>query len=334
MLNLIAKRESLKLKPFQDILEKDLERFRAQYKATLISGVPMIDRIVHHLTKSSGKALRPTLTLMCSRLNGSEPNEETIRAAVIVELLHEATLVHDDVVDEAEKRRGFLSIASKFQNKVAVLFGDYMLAKVLMETLRSRNLQWLDILGETARNMSHGELRQAMHAKRLNIDEVGYISMIKDKTAALFSAGCQIGGITGGMTKEECDQLAQFGFDFGIAFQIKDDLLDIFGDGNLLGKPTGGDFKERKITLPLLAAMRDAPPRESLRIRARLRRGVKRKDISIIKEFIVSYKGDARANEMLIGHLENAKRILNSFPNTEAKNKLMELTDYAILRQK
>lgn len=333
MLNLIIKREKLKLKSFQTILSDDLERFREQYRNTLLSGAPNIDRIVNHLTNSSGKALRPMLTLLCARLAGGEPNEDTIRAAVIVELLHEATLVHDDVVDDADKRRGLLSISGRFQNKVAVLFGDYMLSKVLVETLASRNLQWLDILGDTAQRMAYGELKQAMHAKRLDLDEAGYINVISDKTASLFSAGCQIGGITVGLDQQMCDQLAKFGNHFGISFQIQDDMLDIFGDGSLLGKPTGKDFKERKMTLPLLAAMKIAPDKESRRIRARIRRGLKFNEMKLIREFIVKYEGDIAAEALLKDHLENAKFALDSFPHSQAKEQLINLTEYAITRK-
>ena len=260
---------------FHEPINEDLQRFRARYRETLQSGFGIIDRVVRYLCRTHGKGIRPTLTLLCARLNGSEPNESTIRAAVIVELLHEATLVHDDVVDEADMRRGFPSLRARFKNKISVLFGDYMLANVLNETLSARDLGWLDILSETAQRMARGQLLEAARAKKLDMKEDDYLKMVGDKTAALFSAGCRLGGLTAGMSNDNLKALGVYGEKLGTAFQVRDDMLDMFGDGKGLGKPVGGDLKDRKLTMPILAALSRVEESKARRMRARIRRGLR-----------------------------------------------------------
>ena len=294
-----AKRRGGTLARFQEPVRDDLRLFRKRYRETLTSGHRSIDRVVNYLTRSHGKGLRPTLTMLSARLGSDKPSESTIRAAVIVELLHEATLVHDDVVDEATHRRGLLSLPARFRNKISVLFGDYMLANVLSETLSQRDMRWLDILADTSRRMARGELLEAAHSRRLDLTENDYLMMIGDKTAALFKACCLMGGLTGGLSDELLVHVGEYGENLGMAFQIRDDMLDIFGDGHLIGKPVGGDLKDKKLTLPLLGAMRNSSPREARRIRARIRRGVKRRDVKIITEFIRRFGGDVYAGKRI-----------------------------------
>jgi len=274
------------------------------------------------------------VTLLAASL-GSEgkPNDDAVRAAVIVELLHEATLVHDDVVDEAEMRRGWPSLPAKFKNKVSVLFGDYMLATVLSLTLEARDLDWLDILSTAARRMSRGELLQAARSRTLNMTEGDYIQMISDKTAALFSAACRIGGLCSGLGREQVDILGAYGENLGNAFQIKDDLLDLFGDQGL-GKPLGGDLKQRKLTLPLITALANAPPRDGRRVRARIRRGVRRSEIRDVTDFIRTNKGDLCAMDYLDRFHRSAQDALTSLPDLPARQALWEITDFAVERDK
>jgi len=287
--------------------------------------------VVAYLVSTHGKGIRPTITLLAARLGGEAANERAIKAAVIVELLHEATLVHDDVVDESDTRRGWPSLPARFKNKVSVLFGDYMLASVLASTLEARDLDWLDVLSVTSRRMAKGELLQAVRSRSLDLTEEDYLGMIADKTAALFSAACKLGGLSAGLTRDQIAALGVYGERLGVAFQIKDDLLDLFGDAKI-GKPLGGDLKERKLTLPLLAALAKAPPREARRVRARIRRGVKRGEIKDIREFIRTYEGDRYAEEMMERCRRDAVAALGELPDVPARQVLMQLADFAVER--
>ncbi len=282
--------------------------------------------------RTHGKGIRPTLALLCGFLGDHRPDERCIRAAVLVELLHEATLVHDDVVDDADTRRGWPSLPAKFKNKVSVLFGDYMLSTVLAMTLESRDMKWLDILSETARRMSRGELNQAARAKRVDMNEEDYLKMIGDKTAALFSAACRLGGLTSGLNDEQVEALGVYGEQLGIAFQIKDDLLDLFGDSGI-GKPLGGDLKEKKLTLPLLHILSKVPPREASRIRARIRRGIKRGEIKDIAALVRDQGGESYAVERMELCRQRAVDALNAIPECPAREYLINLTSFAVERR-
>ena len=294
----------------------------------------MIDKVVQFLVKSHGKGLRPTLVLLSAKLDEKPISDAAIRAAVVVELLHEATLVHDDVVDESSERRGLPSLAARFKNKVSVLFGDYMLSNVLTETLNTRDLKFLDILSDTARRMAKGELVQAARAKRLDLTESDYMEMIGNKTAALFSACCRMGRLTNGNNENDLGALDTYGTKFGIAFQIKDDLLDLYGKGDLIGKPTGGDLKDRKLTLPILISLKRSNPREAKRMRARIRRGVKRNELNMITDFIDKYDGKIYAEDKMRNEAEEAVRALSKFKNTQIRNTLEEIVEFAITRRR
>jgi octaprenyl-diphosphate synthase len=282
--------------------------------------------------RTHGKGIRPTLVLLAASLGEARPNEQAIRAAVIVELLHEATLVHDDVVDEADVRRGWPTLSVRFKNKVAVLFGDYMLANVLASTLEARDMVWLDVLSETARRMAKGELLQAARSRSLDMTEADYISMIGDKTASLMNAACRLGGLSAGLSAEQVASLGVYGESLGLAFQIKDDLLDLFGDAGI-GKPVGGDLKERKLTLPLLAALPKAAPREARRIRARIRRGIKRGEIKDIAAFVRQHDGEDYAIRAMNDYRRTAQEALASLPDRPAREKLLQLADFAVERR-
>ena len=333
-MSLLPKHSSEILKRFQAPIEDDLVRFREQYRRTLQSGFKVIDRVVAYLCRSHGKGIRPMLTLLCARLNGGVPNDATIRAAVIVELLHEATLVHDDVVDGSEERRGLPSLQARFKNKISVLFGDYMLASVLRETLSARDLRWLDILSETARRMAKGQLMETARAKRLDMNEADYVEMIGDKTAALFSASCRLGGLTTGLSDDEINALGLYGEKLGTAFQVRDDMLDLFGGGRGLGKPMGGDLKDKKLTLPLLAALSRVDKREARRVQARIRRGVRRGETRKIVKFIRSHDGDVYAENFMKSQVEQAVHALKVLPESQVRSLLEDLADFAVTRGK
>lgn len=332
MIGIQTPTESGKLARFQTLIQDDLREFRQQYRQTLQSGHKLIDQVVAFLVRSHGKGLRPTLTLLCGKLGGASSNENAIRSAVIAELLHEATLVHDDVVDEAPKRRGIQSLASRFKNKVSVLFGDYMLANVLSETIAVKDFRWLEILSEASRRMARGQLLEMVHSRRLDLTEAEYLRMIGDKTSALFSACCKMGGYSAGLPLNMVESLGEYGEKLGLAFQIRDDLLDLFGYGWRIGKPVGGDIKDRKLTLPLIGALEKAPARQVRRIKARIRRGVRRRDMNTIKEFISDYQGEKHAEKAMVYQSEHAIAALQELPDSPVLELMKKLARYAIER--
>lgn len=245
------------------IIAKELAEFELHFKEAVKSKVPLLDRIMQYIVKRKGKQMRPMFVLLCARLGG-EINESTYRAASLVELLHTATLVHDDVVDEADERRGFFSINALWKNKIAVLVGDYLLSKGLLLSLDNNDFKVLQILSEAVKKMSEGELLQIEKARNLNIKESIYYDIIKGKTASLLASACAAGAYTTFTDTESVDKLKAFGENVGMAFQIKDDLFD-YGTQNV-GKPTGNDIKEKKMTLPLIYTLNncDASTRKKI----------------------------------------------------------------------
>ncbi|MFH1861573.1 MAG: polyprenyl synthetase family protein, partial [bacterium] len=285
-----------KFEDFKAALASDLQEVEREMRSVLTSDVKMVDNIVRYIVKRRGKNLRPILTLLCASLFG-KPNSLTIKAAVIVELLHTATLVHDDVVDDSKVRRGFPSINAIWKNKASVLVGDYLLAKALTEMLELRNFAVLDILSITARRMSRGELLQIAKVRKLDITEEVYFDMIADKTAALFSACSELAAVANGQNGEIRTSLRNFGEKIGLAFQIRDDVLDFEGKITLLGKPTLADLKEKKITLPLIHAMFVGEKTEGKRIIRLIDRGMKTKNQSLVLDFIRKHHGMEYAHD-------------------------------------
>ena len=233
-------------------IENELKIFEDKFKDSVRSKVPLLDTIMNYIVKRKGKQMRPLLVLHCAKLFG-EVNESTYRGAALVELLHTATLVHDDVVDESNMRRGFFSINALWKNKVAVLVGDYLLSKGLLLSLKNKDFKALEILSSAVEQMSEGELLQMEKARKLDITEEVYFDIITKKTASLLASCCGIGANSTGVSEEVLEDVIAMGEAVGIAFQIKDDLFD-YGD-NKIGKPTGIDIIEKKMTLPLIYAL-------------------------------------------------------------------------------
>ncbi len=318
---------------FQSILKEDLRRVDQEMYRVLASDVRMVDKVVRYLVKHKGKSLRPTITLLCARLFGS-PNEQAIKIAVIAELLHTATLVHDDVVDESPVRRGFPAINAIWKNKVSVLVGDYLLAKALTEMLDLRDFAVLEIFSSTARRLSRGELLQTAKARKLDITEEVYYDMISDKTAALFSACCELAAVTSGQDGQARESLRIFGEKLGLAFQIRDDVLDFEGRRSLLGKPILGDIKEKKITLPLIHAMRVSQNGEGKKILKLIERGMKPGDRRKILEFLQRHGGIAYAGQAAARLREEALAFVATFPPAPERQALEDFAHYAILRKR
>ena len=231
------------------IIGRELETFEKKFADAVRSQTPMLDRIMKYIIKRKGKQMRPMFVFLSARLNG-EVNESTYRAAALVELLHTATLVHDDVVDESMERRGFFSINAIWKNKIAVLVGDYLLSKGLLLSTSNDDFMHLHILSDAVRLMSEGELLQIEKSRKLNLDEGIYFEIIRSKTASLLASACAVGAYSTSQDKEAMEKMKLFGEKVGIAFQIKDDLFD-YGKEDV-GKPTGNDIREKKLTLPLI----------------------------------------------------------------------------------
>ena len=296
------------------------------------SQVPLLDKVMHYIVKRKGKQIRPILVFLSARIWG-ETTETTYRAATFVELLHTATLVHDDVVDEAEKRRGWLSINAIWKNKIAVLVGDYLLSKGLLLALDNKEYELLHIISYAVKSLSEGELLQIEKARKLDIEEDIYFDIIKKKTASLMASSCAAGAAS--VTKDEItiQRMRQFGETLGIAFQIKDDLFD-YGNGPI-GKPTGIDIKEKKMTLPLIHALSKADRTQKRDIILSIKkRSTKSKTVRDVIAFVKEKGGLEYAAEVMQDYRDQALDLLKGFPESEARVAMEQLVDYVIERKK
>ena len=327
----------LKLKDIIEPIAGDLEEFEREFKRILKSDIFLIDQVVHYLISHRGKRLRPILVLLVSRLNGSPPTLKRLKAAAILELLHTATLLHDDVVDDSYRRRGFPSINSIWKNKVSVLMGDYLFSKSLLAMLHIGDHQAFDIISRTAERMSQGELLQLERSRDFWMEEEIYFRLIADKTAALISAACQLGGLAGGQSPEEVEAMGEFGEKVGIAFQIRDDLLDLLGDENLTGKPIGSDIRENKVTLPLLHALKQARKSEAKNVIRLVRRGSswrsRRSDHRRIVDFIQQHGGIEYATVTAQRFQDQALGLLQPYHSSPYKSSLANLVKFITARE-
>lgn len=314
-------------------IEKELDEFVVLFRKSLKSKVGLLDIVTRFILKQKGKKIRPLLVLLTSQACG-KVTERSYRGAILVELLHTATLVHDDVVDGAESRRGFPSINAIWKNKIAVLMGDYLLAKGLMLAVDSKDFDFLQVITNTVKRMSEGELLQISKTRKLDNDEETYFRIISDKTASLLSTCCSIGAMASTENEEIVKALHEYGENIGLAFQIRDDILDIIGTKSLLGKPLGGDIKEKKLTLPLIHALRTALPADSKKIIREIKRSEKKINVSIIVDFIMQHNGVDYAEKKALEIIERAKNNLSVLPDSEAKRSLLLLSDYIIERKK
>ena len=313
-------------------IENELKIFEDKFKDSVKSKVPLLDTIMNYIVKRKGKQMRPLLVLHCAKLFG-EVNESTYRGAALVELLHTATLVHDDVVDESNMRRGFFSINALWKNKVAVLVGDYLLSKGLLLSLKNKDFKALEILSSAVEQMSEGELLQMEKARKLDITEEVYFDIITKKTASLLASCCGIGANSTGVSEEVLEDVIAMGEAVGIAFQIKDDLFD-YGD-NKIGKPTGIDIIEKKMTLPLIYALNVADKGERRKIIKVIKNSKKSKaDIQEVIQFVKIKGGIEYAQTRMLEYKKKAEDLLNSIPTESSTEYLKALIDYVIERKK
>jgi octaprenyl-diphosphate synthase len=315
------------------ILKSDIQKYNKAFAEIMTSDVILVDKIAKYIVRHKGKGFRPMLVLLGARLAG-EPNSKSYMLAAVVEILHTATLVHDDVVDDAQVRRSFPSINAMWKNKVSVLMGDYLLSKSLIGATEAGNLEIMHVLANSAKRLSKGELLQIEKSRKLDINEDDYFKMISDKTAALISASCELGALTVDANSEDREALKNYGEYLGIAFQIKDDLLDYEGKQNIVGKPVGADLKEKKITLPLLLSFKKAPGKEKKFIIKILKKGANNQDVKRIIEFCKEYDGIKLAQETAWNYSVKAKNSIDHFEDNQYKDLAGKFVDYVINRKK
>ncbi len=310
----------------------ELALFEDKFKASLKSEVALLDTIMSYVVKRKGKEMRPILVFLSARIWG-EINEATYRGASLVELLHTATLVHDDVVDDSLERRGFFSINALWKNKIAVLIGDYLLSKGLLLSMDNDEFFLLKILSDAVRRMSEGELLQIERTRKLNITEKDYYEIIGNKTASLIAACCAIGTATISEDKDKVETMKQFGETIGLAFQMKDDLFD-FGTEDI-GKPTGIDIKEKKMTLPLIYSINNCSSAERRRIINIIKSKTKdRKKVDEVIRFVHEKGGINFTIQKMHEYRDKAMDILQTLPQNEATNSLKMLVNYVVERKK
>ena len=291
----------------------------------------MLDTVMKYIIKRKGKQLRPMFVFLSAKLHGTI-NESTYRAAALVEMLHTATLVHDDVVDESMERRGFFSINAIWKNKIAVLVGDYLLSKGLLLSIESGEFEQLRILSEAIKQMSEGELLQIEKTRKLNIDEAVYFEIIKNKTASLLSSACAIGAYSTTQNKEICDKMRVFGEKTGIAFQIKDDLFD-YGTEKI-GKPTGNDIKEKKMTLPLIYTLGKVDKVTMRKIIYIVKNNNNDKEkVNWVINTVINTGGIKYAEQKMNEYRDEALAIIDEFPNSKVGDALKDLVRYTTDRK-
>lgn len=313
------------------IIHSELKEFELHFRQAVKSNVSLLDKIMQFIVKRKGKQMRPMFVLLSAKLGG-EINDKTYRAASLVELLHTATLVHDDVVDESLERRGFFSINALWKNKIAVLVGDYLLSKGLLLSLDNDDFQILKLLSEAVKLMSEGELLQIEKSRNLNLKEEVYFEIIKNKTASLVASSCAAGASTTFKDKESIDKMRSFGEKVGIAFQIKDDLFD-YGSADI-GKPTGNDIKEKKLTLPLIYTLNkvDSSLRKKLIYIVKNENTNKAKVRYVIDE-VQKAGGIDYAESKMFNYRDEALSILHQFPESDVRKALEELVRYTTDRK-
>jgi octaprenyl-diphosphate synthase len=314
-----------------DLIEEELKIFETKFKDAVRSQAPMLDRIMRYIVKRKGKQLRPMFVFLSAKVCG-DINESTYRAASLVEILHTATLVHDDVVDDSLERRGFFSVYALWKNKVSVLVGDYLLAKGLLLSLDHNDHRILQILSDAVRKMSEGELLQLEKARTLNLKEEIYYEIIRTKTASLLASACAAGAWSTTKDESVTEKMRLFGEYAGMAFQVKDDLFDYNNDN--VGKPTGNDIKEKKLTLPLIYTLNNIDAESRRKIIYIIKNENKKKDkIKFVIDKVVDCGGMDYARNKMNQFRQDALAILHQFPETPTRAGLENLVNFVTDRK-
>ncbi len=314
-------------------IKKEMELFEGKFEESMDSKIPLINRITHFIVRRKGKQMRPMFVFLVAKMvSDGNFSERTYRGASLIELIHTGSLVHDDVVDDSNRRRGFFSLNALWKNKIAVLFGDFLFSKSLLLSIDNDDIDLLKLISIALKEMAEGELLQIEKARKLNITEDIYFEIIRQKTATLIAACTGIGAASVGAKKEEIDLMRQFGQYIGIAFQIKDDLFD-YTDAKI-GKPTGIDIKEQKMTLPLIHTLNNCSKKDKKWIINSVKNH--NKDKKRVKEVIAFVKKNGGIEYTITKMKEyqtKALNILNPYPDSEYKKSLISMVNYVIDRE-
>ncbi|MDZ4714590.1 MAG: polyprenyl synthetase family protein [Cytophagales bacterium] len=322
----------LRLEDIKAPIANEMAEFEQKFRASMHTRVLLLDKIMSYIVKRKGKQMRPMFIFLSAGTCG-KITESTFRAASLIELLHTATLVHDDVVDDANYRRGFFSINALWKNKIAVLVGDFLLARALMLSVDHKEFDLLTIGTESVKEMSEGELLQMEKARQLDISEEVYFQIIQQKTASLIASCCAMGASSAGADPETIGKMKAFGQCIGMAFQIKDDLFDYGDDG--IGKPLGIDIKEKKMTLPLIHALSKASWLEKRRVISTIRNDShKEAKVREVIDFVKKSGGIEYAKQVMDTYYRQALAMLDEFPDSDYKNSLSGLVQFTIERVK
>ncbi len=313
-------------------IEVELKEFQKVFRSSFKSSVPLLDVITRYILRSKGKQMRPLIVLYSSKLFG-DINDKTYRSASLIELLHTATLVHDDVVDDSDRRRGMFSVNSLWKNKIAVLVGDYLLSRGLLVALRSKDYDTLEIVSDAVREMSEGELLQIEKARKLDINETIYYDVIRKKTASLLASCFAVGAASVTKDKSTVNKMWEIGENLGMAFQIKDDIFD-FQKSSIIGKPTGIDIKEKKMTLPLIYLLNNSGFADKRRIiKAIKNHSSDNKYVNRIIEEVKASGGLRYAEEKMLEFKNKALSSLKDLPDNESRMALEKIVEYTISRK-
>lgn len=315
-------------------IQLEMELFEKKFFESMSSKVALLNRITYYIVNRKGKQMRPMFVFLTAKMiSGGTVNERTYRGASVIELIHTATLVHDDVVDDSNRRRGFFSINALWKNKIAVLVGDYLLSKGLLLSIDNGDFDLLRIISVAVREMSEGELLQIEKARRLDIDESIYYEIIRQKTATLIAACCALGAKSVSENEVQVETMRKFGELIGMAFQIKDDLFDYTDDA--IGKPTGIDIKEQKMTLPLIYALNNCTPKEkSWCINSIKNHNKDKKRVKEVIQFVKDKNGLSYAEQKMVQFQQQALTLIQNFPDSQYKDSLTLMVNYVIERKK
>jgi len=323
---------SIQLKDIQAPVANEMTDFEQKFRRSMRSNVMLLDKITSYIVRRKGKQMRPLFVFLSAGAAGGI-TESTYRGASLIELLHTATLVHDDVVDDSHYRRGFFSVNALWKNKVAVLVGDFLLSRGLLLSLNNDDFDLLKIVSNAVKEMSEGELLQMEKARKLDITEEVYYEIIRQKTASLITACCRVGASSAGADLEVVDRMTQFGENVGMAFQIKDDLFD-YGTYEI-GKPTGIDIKEKKMTLPLIYALNQVGRSEKNRIKKMIKRSADEpKYVGEVIDFVKASGGIKYATDVMADFHNKANQLLSELPETNYRTSLEQLVQFTIDRTK
>ena len=324
----------ISVKSIKAPIADEMSLFEDKFKEAMKGNAPLLDKITHYIVKRKGKQMRPMFVFLAANLCGGV-SERSYRAANLIEMIHTATLVHDDVVDDASKRRGFFSVNALWKNKIAVLVGDFLLSKGLQLAAKHQDYDFLEIISAVTKEMSEGELLQIEKARRLDIKEEIYFEIIRQKTATLIAACCATGASSAGASKEEVEKLRLLGEKIGIAFQIKDDLFDYESSVSLIGKPVGIDIKERKMTLPLIYALNNSSKKEKRwMINVVKNCNEDQKMVTQLIEKVKISGGIEYTKKKMYEYRQEAMDIINTYPETPFRQSLIDLILYTTERDK